>query len=206
MARELRSIVWVEALAVFAVAAVPWPATVPFALPLVIAGTASRWVRGRTWAEVAKGRAAHAVIGAVAGIVALVLAVGVATRGIASLSQRSFEWSEYAVVRGNVKLVLIVSLYVAVTAVAAELALRGWLVERVLELSPGENALPILVGALAEAVITPGDIATRVGAGLFGAGLGWLYIAGGRSVLAPVCARVAFQTGALVLEALRVVG
>jgi hypothetical protein len=91
-------------------------------------------------------------------------------------------------------------------AVASELALRGWIVERVLELSPGPPILPVLVGAIAEALVTPGDVATGTGAGVFGAGLGWIYVAAGRSVIAPICARIAFSLAAVVLEALRVIG
>ena len=97
-------------------------------------------------------------------------------------------------------------MYVAATAIAVELALRGWIVERVLELSPGPVVLPVLVGAFAEALITPGDLAARLGGGLFGAGLGWMYVASGRSVLAPVCARLVFELGVLLLEAMRLVG
>jgi hypothetical protein len=40
---------------------------------------------------------------------------------------------------------------------------------------------------------------------MFGGALGALYVAGGRSVLPPVCARLAFAVGALLLEALRLV-
>ena len=87
-----------------------------------------------------------------------------------------------------------------------ELALRGWIVERVLELSPRAPVLPILVGAFAEAVVTPGGVAVRLGAGVFGIGLGWMYVAAGRSVVAPMLARIAFQVGAVVLEALRLIG
>jgi hypothetical protein len=46
----------------------------------------------------------------------------------------------------------------------------------------------------------------RLGAGVFGIGLGWMYLAGGRSVAAPICARLAFSLGAVALEALRLVG
>jgi hypothetical protein len=41
---------------------------------------------------------------------------------------------------------------------------------------------------------------------VFSVGLGWMYVASGRSILAPLCARLVFSLGALVLEALRVVG
>ena len=67
------------------------------------------------------------------------------------------------------------------------------IVERLLELSPGPPLLPIAVGALAEAVVSPGDLAARFGAALFGAGLGALYVTGGRSVVAPICARLRFS-------------
>jgi hypothetical protein len=123
-----------------------------------------------------------------------------------ALGQRAIEWSSYPVVRGNFTLFAMVALYVAATAVATELALRGWIVERVLELSPGPPVLPVLVGAFAEVLITPGDLAARLGGGLFGAGLGWMYAAGGRSVLVPICARLVFQLGVLFLEAMRLVG
>jgi hypothetical protein len=204
--RELRSIVWIEVVAVIAIAIAPLPELMPAVLPLLVVATASRYLRRRSWAEVVvRGSAYHAAIGVLVGAVALGLAVIVATRGMSALSQRSFEWSEHAVVRGNLELVFLVGIYVAVAALAAELALRGWIVERVLELSPGSPVLPVFAGAFAEAMIMPGDLATRIGAALFGAGLGWMYVAGGRSVVAPICARIVFQVGAVVLEALRLV-
>ena len=41
---------------------------------------------------------------------------------------------------------------------------------------------------------------------VFGIGLGWIYLASRRSVVAPVCARLAFSVGAVGLEAMRVIG
>jgi hypothetical protein len=64
----------------------------------------------------------------------------------------------------------------------------------------------VLVGAVAEALVSDGNFTARIGAGLFGIAMGWMYIAGGRSVIAPMLARLAFSLGALALEALRVVG
>jgi hypothetical protein len=181
------------------------PDRLPPAALLFVAATASRWIRGRTWGEVTRGSGYHAAIGALAGLFALGFAVVVASRGMAALSQRSVEWSEHAIVRGNATLVVVVAVYVAVTAVATELALRGWLVERVLELSPGSPVLPVLVGAIAEAMIVPGDLATRIGAALFGIGLGWMYVSAGRSAMPGILARLVFQCGAIALEALRLV-
>ena len=66
--------------------------------------------------------------------------------------------------------------------------------------------LPVMCGAVAEAIVTPGDAVARLGAGLFGAGLGWMYVASGRSIVAPVLARIAFFGGAVILEALQLIG
>lgn len=185
-----------------AIAAAPWPAIVPIALPLLVAATASRWVRGRAWAEVtANGTWARAGVGVLAGLVALAVAI-VVLRGDDGLSDLSGR-SNAITVRGNSTVAIAVIVHVAVTAIAAELALRGWIVERVLELSPGSPVLPVLIGSLAEAIVTPGELATRLAAAVFGAGLGWLYVAGGRSAVAPICARASFQCGAVAIEALR---
>ena len=219
--RESRNLVPFEVLAVLVIAIVPLPDPVPVALPLLVAGTLSRWIRGRSWAEVLRGgwsatgepMAADAPswpsrlgVGALAGGLALAFAVVAGTPAIEALAQRAIEWSTYPIVRGNFSLFAMVAVYVAATAIATELALRGWLVERVLELSPGPPILPILVGAFAEALLTPGDVAARLGGALFGLGLGWMYVASGRSVLAPIAARLVFQLGVVFLESLRLVG
>lgn len=210
-----------EVLAVLAIAIAPWPEMLPVALPLLVAGSLSRWVRGRSWADALSGgfspagealpEGTHPVrrriaVGAVAGAAALVGALVAGTPVVEAMGQRAIEWSSYPVVRGNFGLFAMVAAFVAATAVATELALRGWIVERVLELSPGPPVLPVIVGALAEALVTPGDVAARIGGGFFGAGLGWIYVASGRSVVAPLCARLVFQLGVLLLEALRLVG
>lgn len=189
-----------------AIAIAPLPALLPIALPLVIAGTVSRWLRRRSWGDVVRGGSSHAAIGAGVGLVALLAAIVIGTPIVESVGQRGVEWSEHPIVRGNLPIAAIMILQVAVVALATELALRGWIVERMLELSPGPALLPVLVGAIAESILTPGDLAARFGAGMFGAGLGWLYVAGGRSVVAPICARVVFQVGIVGLEGLRIIG
>jgi hypothetical protein len=178
---------------------------VPTVVPLLIAASLSLWLRGRSWAGVIKGPALYAAIGALAGGAALVLALFVSTPLLESISDFAVQWSMYPVVRGSSGTAIMVAIVVGVSAVAAELVLRGWLVERVLELR-GHPVLAILAGAIAEALISDGDLGMRLGAGLFGIGCGWMYIAAGRSVVAPICARLVFSLGAVLLEALRVVG
>jgi len=111
-------------------------------------------------------------------------------------------------------------------AVATELALRGWLVELVhrgslvarrgprtvadaadARTDEGERwgrasdtraVLAVLAGAIAEALLTPGSLTARLGAGAFGAGLGWMYIRAG--LFAPLAARLVFVLGGLALQ------
>lgn len=205
--RDSRALVPLEVIAVLAIAFAPLPEMMPVAVPLLGAATLSRWLRGRSWTEVMRGGGRLAVgVGALAGALALAAAVVAGTPAIEVLGGRAIEWSSYPIVRGNGSLIAVVAIYVAIAAIATELALRGWIVERVLELSPGPAILPVLVGGFVEALITPGDLAARIGGGVFGVGLGWMYVAGGRSVIAPIAARVSFQLGALLLEWLQLVG
>jgi membrane protease YdiL (CAAX protease family) len=196
----------VEIALVLAIAVIPWPEGLQVGIPLVVAASICRWLRGRSWSEVISGGRDQALVGAAAGVLALGLALALGTPIIEGMAARAVEWSRFPIVRGSMQQMAMVIVLVSVGAIAAELAFRGWLVERVLELSPGPPILPVLCGALAEAIVMPGDLAARVGAGLFGAGLGWMYVASGRSVVAPILARIAFVGGAVVLEALRVIG
>lgn len=202
--RELRGLVPFEVAAVLVAALVPLP--IPRVVPLLIAASASRWARGRSWGDVARVEPVYAAVGAAAGAAALGLALVIGAPLIEALTERAVSWSTFPIVRGSANQLVVVAVVVGVTAVAAELALRGWLVERVLELGRGSPALAVLVGALAEALLVDGELTARLGAVAFGAGLGWMYVAGGRSVTAPICARLVFQLGALLLEAMRVVG
>ncbi|HEY4238978.1 MAG TPA: CPBP family glutamic-type intramembrane protease [Kofleriaceae bacterium] len=204
--RELRALVPAEVAAVLVLAVVPLPEGIPVGIPLLAVASISRWTRGRTWAEVFGGGRDAAGIGAAAGLAALVVGLLIATPLVEALANSSVEWSQFPVVRGNVSQAVMAAFAVGLVALAMELALRGWIVERMLELSPGPATLPILAGALAEALVIPGTLGERIGAFAYGIGLGWMYVAGGRSVVAPVCARVTFAVGAVVLEALRVVG
>jgi len=213
--RELRSLVPFEVLAVLALAFAPLPEPLPAGVPLLVLGSLSRWVRGRSWADVVSGPVGErggprgnirAAVGAAAGALALGFAISTGAPAVDTLASRAVEWSAHPIVRGNASLFVMVAAYVAATAVATELALRGWIVERVLELSPGPPILPVLVGGFAEALITPGDGAARLGGALFGIGLGWMYAAGGRNIVAPLCARLVFDLGVVGLEALRLVG
>jgi len=200
----MRGLVPIEVAAVIAVAVAPWPDAIPVALPLIVVATIARLVRGRSWGELMKPGGAG--IAAVAGLAALGIGVALGTPLVEQLTGRGVEWSRFPVVRGNTTNLIAVLLVVGATSIAAELALRGWIVERVLELSRAPAVLAILVGGVAEALLVDGDLAARLGGGAFGCGLGWMYVASGRNLAVPLCARLAFQLGATVLESLRLVG
>jgi hypothetical protein len=203
MPREVRTLVVVEVGVVLAAAVGPLRG--PAVVPLLIAASLSLWLRGRSWAAVVKGPSLYAAIGAVVGAAALVLALLVSTPLLEAITDYAVQWSMYPIVRGSSGQAIMVAIVVGISALAAELVLRGWLVERVLELR-GPPVLAVLLGAIAEAVVTDGDITMRIGAGLFGLGLGWMYVAANRSIVAPLCARLVFSLGAVVLETMRLVG
>ena len=174
--------------------------------------TAARMVAGQAWFEAADRDARLAVIGggAVAGAIALGAAL-VVSAPLADAVGRGVEWSTMPVVRGSILQALTVALIVAAVAVAAELTLRRWLLELVattLERAGAARGLAIAGGlaaaAIVEAAIMPFD-GDRVGIAVTSAGLGVLYLAAGRRIGASVAARLGFEVGAVVLQALRLV-
>jgi len=191
---------------------------IPVGIPMLAAGSLSLWVRGRSWGDVLKGPSLYAAVGAGAGAVALLLAIVIGTPLVESVTGGAVQWSMFPIVRGSTTAAGTIAVLVAIGAVATELVLRGWVVERVLELG-APPVIAILVGAFAEALIVfpiaggdpgalmiGGDLNARIGAGLFGLAMGWMYLAGGRSVAGPIAARAVFALGALALEAFQIVG
>jgi hypothetical protein len=212
----MRALVPFEVAIVLTAAFIALP--IPVVIPLLVAGSLSLWVRGRSWIDVLRGPSLYAAVGAAAGLVGLALGLVLGTPLVEGLTGGAVQWSMYPIVRGSPNAAVMLAVLVVIGAVASELVLRGWLVERVLELG-GHPVLAILVGAIAEALIVfplahgdpgalmiGGDITARIGAGVFGLALGWMYLAAGRSALAPMCARMTFALGALALEAFRLVG
>jgi len=218
-----------EVIAVLVAAALaPHLGDVPIVLPLLVVASAARWAAGgsllspRAEPGDRMPRVAwYAGIAALAGFAALGLALVVGAPVAEGLTERAVVWTAFPVVRGNPGVLSGAAVIVAATAIASELVLRGWIVERVLEL--GGPPLPaILVGAFAEALLAgglagspaggigsglgSGGLDARLGAAIFGVGLGWMYVGAGRRAVVPACARLAFALGALALEAARLVG
>jgi hypothetical protein len=197
----MRALVPVEVAAVVAAAiAAPW-LPVPVSLPLLVVASIARWLCGRSFGEHVRGQ--YAAIGAAAGVVALALALVAGAPLVESFTGGAVVWSDYPIVRGNANALIAVLVIAGANAIASELVLRGWVVERVLELGRGPALPAICVGAFAEALVTVGPLEARIGAFAFGAALGWMYVAAGRNVAVTMCARLAFQLGVVVLEAAR---
>lgn len=204
--RALGHLATLEALAVVAVLLAPRAPSLPVVVPLLVLATVSRWLRRRDWASLLRFEPMVAATSVGVGLAALIAALVAGTPVVEALSGRGVEWSVYPIVRGDPANLAVVALVVVAMSAATEAALRGWLVDRMLELSPGPATLPIAVGAVVEAAITDGGIGARFGGAVFGAGLGILYVASGRNLVAPICARVSFALGALVLEAMQWIG
>jgi membrane protease YdiL (CAAX protease family) len=138
--RERRGLVPVEIGLVLAIALIPWPEALPIGIPLLLAASVCRWLRGRSWAEVFKGGGDHVAIGALAGAAALAIAIVLGTPVVEAMSMRGVEWSRFPIVRGSMQQMMVVLIVVTIGALAAELAFRGWLVERMLERHCSERA------------------------------------------------------------------
>lgn len=191
----------VEVAAFIAIAFAPWPETVPIALPLIAVATLARLIRGKSWGELFHRRGAW--LGLAAGVVALIVAVIASTPLVETMTAKSVGWAQFPMVRGNLSGLVPVALLVAAMTAAMELGLRGWVVDRALELAPPFAA--VAIGAGAEALLADG-MWNRIGGACFGAGLGWMYVASGRNLAVPMCARLGFQMGCVVLEYAKLIG
>jgi hypothetical protein len=177
---------------------------IPVMVPLLMAASAARWWCGRSFGAVVRGPASFVAIGAVAGLLALVLAILIGAPIAEALSERVVTWTAYPMVRGNLNAFIAFAVVVSAIAVATELVLRGWILERVLELG-GTTGWAVVISAFAEALLTDGPFEARLGAFIVGLGLGGMYTAAGRNLAVTVAARLAFGLGALLLEVLRLV-
>lgn len=194
--RELSQLAPAEVLAVLVIAVLPLGDTFPYAALLLAVAATSMLLRRRSWRELVV--TGHAARSTAIGVVAGAIAVAIATPAIGAFRVTALDWWVLPALHGDPTRIAAACGVLLATAVAMELALRGWIIVRMMELSPGPPGLPIAVAALAEALVTPGPLASRLGVALFSAGLGTLFIACGRNVLAPIVARCTFVAGSIV--------
>jgi hypothetical protein len=196
----------VELLVLVGCALAPWylPWSVPMVLPLLAMASVSMAMRrGTLMAEPAAGSGEAILIGAGAGLVALAIAVLLATP-LFEAAGAPVAWSMFPAVRGSGNQLFVTAILVAAMAVAQETIFRRWILERSYQLGASGSG-SILIAAAAEALVGPGLLVPRLGMALFGIALGMLYWRGGRRLGPPLAARLTFGLGALVLQALQLV-
>jgi membrane protease YdiL (CAAX protease family) len=171
-------------------------------IALLAAASLERWLRGKSWTLELAPAPGYGLAGAALGAVALALAIVAAVPLWEHLTPRSIEWTQTAVVRGNLVVWLTLALLVVAQSVAAELVFRRWALERLRDLRvPG--LIAALLAAVAEALAVSGNLLSRSGALLSGLGFGLLYLGAGRGLAPAIACRVTFELGALTLVALR---
>lgn len=193
-----------EIVAVVAVALVALP--IPAQVPLVVVAMISYAARGLRWESRFDSDRFRLGLGAATGAAALILALAVIGPALEARGGM-ITWSHHAAVRGKPEVLVSYLLIVTALAVATELILRGWILERALGLGRGATgaAIAIAVTGFVEAVYFGEPGWSAVGASLFGVALSGLYLATGRSLVAPIAARVTFEVGILLLESFKLV-
>jgi hypothetical protein len=196
-----------EVVAVIACAIAPLPGPA-ILIALFAVASISLYVRKQTWVQRCGLDGLRAGIGVAVGATALVLAVVVVGPLLEARTGGMVSWNQYAVVRGRLEALLPYAIIVGAMAIAHEAILRGWVLERARELAPAGPqglAIAVAVTAVVEGALVAGAGWSVAGAAIGGVAASALYLAGGRSLVAPVVARLTFDLGALVLEALKVV-
>jgi hypothetical protein len=181
-------------------------------IALLAAGSAVLALRGGRWFAGRDGDAAArwAGLGGLAiGAVALAAAWWISPT-LLGVTGRAVEWTTEPVVRGSVQLTVTVMVVTLVLGLAAEMVFRRWLLDRVARvvLTQGEPrpvalAAGVLIAAVIEAAVSPAGAGPRIGTVLESAGLGAIYVTSGGRLTACLGARIAFDLGALLLQALR---
>jgi hypothetical protein len=189
-----------------AVVAIPIPAQVPLlAMALISYG-----IRHQSWSERWESTGLLWAVGAAVGAIALALGLVVFTPLLESRTGGLVAWTRDAIVRGNLQMLTTVTLIVAALTVATEVVMRGWILERIREHVPVRGragaAIAVAATSVIEAIFTTSGAGwSGIGAALVSAALSGLYLAGGRSLVAPIAARLTFDLGVVALESLRLV-
>jgi hypothetical protein len=212
---ELRRTVaaFVEVLAVIAAILVGGAYGGKYGLILLLAAASiALALRGGRWfvaRDGDRGAAWSALGGAIIGAVALAAAFLISP-ALLDVTGHAVEWTTEPVVRGSLQLAAIVAVVTITLAVASELVFRRWLLDAVAGYirdrgEPRSVALVagILTAAVIEAAVSPFGEGLRMGSAVTGLGLGAIYVTSGGRLAAPITARVVFDVGAIIVQALR---
>src|SRR3954466_5733465 len=116
----------VEIAVVVVAALVPMP--VPRVVPLLLAASLSLWLRKKSFVM----RGNYAGIAIIAGLAALGVAIVAGTPFVEALTNRGVERATFPTGRGSGSQLVMVAVVVGVSALASELVLHGWILERVI--------------------------------------------------------------------------
>lgn len=173
---------------------------------IVLALRRGRWIARQ---DGDAGAAWAALGGAVVGAAALAGAWWMSP-AVLDVTGRTVEWTTEPVVRGSVGIAATVMAVTLALGVAAECIFRRWILDDVAAwvVSRGEPrqvalAAGVLVAAMIEAAVSPAGGGPRIGTFLGSLGLGAVYVASGGRLAASLGARLAFELGALLLQAMR---
>jgi hypothetical protein len=123
---------------------------------------------------------------------------------------RAVEWSTEPVVRGSVGIAATVMVVTLILGIAAEYVFRRWILDGVAAwvVARGEPrqvalAAGVFVAAVIEAAVSPHGDGPRIGTFIAGLGLGALYVTAGGRITGALTARLVFELGAVMLQAMR---
>ncbi len=179
---------------------------------LLVAGSVVLALRGGRWFEARDTRDGAgwvALGGVLVGLAGLAAAWAIAP-GVLDVTGRAVEWSTDPVVRGSASLAATLMVVTVAFGLAAELVFRRWLLDRVAAAVVGTGeprhvglAAGVLVAAVIEAAVSPAGEGLRLGTALMAGGLGAVYVTSGGRLVACLGARLAFELGAIAVQALR---
>ncbi|HUQ07160.1 MAG TPA: hypothetical protein VM261_31935 [Kofleriaceae bacterium] len=195
-----------------AIAAVILGGKIGLILLLVVASVAMIIHGGGRWflpRDGDRGAAWSALGGAIVGAAALGGA-WLLSPALLDATGHAVEWTTEPTVRGSISLAAIVALVTGTLALASELVFRRWLLDRIAGyvMARGEPravalVAGILVAAVIEAAVSPGGAGFRGGVAVTSLGLGAIYVTSGGRLAASLSARLMFDVGAIIVQALR---
>lgn len=175
-------------------------------IAMIVRGGGARWFVAR---DGDRGAAWSALGGAGVGAAALGGA-WLVSPALLDATGHSVEWTTEPVVRGSLELAAIVAVVTVALGVASELVFRRWLLDRVAGYvrdrgEPRAVALVagILTAAVIEAAVSPTGEGFRGGVAVTSLGLGAIYVTSGGRLAGSLTARLVFDVGAIIVQALR---
>lgn len=199
---------WVELAAVGALAIFGfWMSPL---IGLLVLASASLLARNKGWSDAGlradDGVELVVTSGIVLGALALVAVAWLWGPALENLSGRAVELNHLPPLRGYAGLLATAVILAVAGAFASEMVFRGYVFERIRELTDSDALAIVASAALYAAVIADHGLAPTLGAMAMGIGYGLMYLAGGRNLAMPIAFHCSFESTNLVLIYLKAVG